>query len=278
MTRLRLFALCLPIAVLAGPALSQEATTVVATVNGQNITLGEMIAARAGLPEQATGLPDTAIWDMLLDQMIRQTAVAEEGQKTINARDEAILNIDRRAYLAGRALERVAEYQPSDAEISETYQRIFNGAEPQTEYHAAHILLKTKEAADDVIRELKEGAEFGKVAESRSVGPTGPNRGDLGWFTLDTMVQPFADAVAAMQPGQFSAEPVETEFGWHVIKLEGTRIMEAPGLDEVREQIVTQIRRERVDAEIQRVISGAKIERTEGLDPALLSRTDLLGN
>lgn len=278
MNRLRILAICLPFAATALPAVAQDAGTVVATVNGRNVTLGEMIVARTGLPEQAAALPDTAIWDMLLDQMIRQTAMSEQGEKSINTRDEAILTIDRRAYLASRALERTADYQPTDDEIAAAYHRIFDGAEPQTEYHAAHILLKTREAAEDVIRELGEGAEFGQLAESRSIGPTGPNKGDLGWFTLGTMVPTFADAVAAMKPGEVSTQPVETEFGWHVIKLEGTRVMEAPGLDEVRDQIITQIRRERVDAEIQRVISEAKIERTDGLDPALLSRIDLLGN
>ena len=89
------------------------------------------------------------------------------------------------------------------------------------------------------------------------------------------MVAPFADAVKAMEKGQIS-DPVQTEFGWHVIQLNDTRLRDVPPLDQVRDQISQMVMRDKVQAEIQRLTSEAKVERTEGIDPALLNNTDLL--
>ena len=113
------------------------------------------------------------------------------------------------------------------------------------------------------------------MAEQNSTGPSGPNKGDLGWFAADQMVKPFADAVSAMEKGQIS-DPVQTEFGWHVIKLNDTRLREAPPLDEVREQISQMVLRDKVQAEIERLTAEATVEKTEGIDPALLNKTELL--
>src|SRR5690606_13802583 len=143
------------------------------------------------------------------------------------------------------------------------------------EYSAAHILVKTEDKAKELKKELDGGADFGTLAEENSTGPSGPNKGDLGWFAADQMVPPFAEAVKAMEPGQVS-DPVQTDFGWHIIKLNDTRVKEAPKLEEIREQLVQKIRRDKIEAEIERVSSEAKVEKTEGIDPALINNTDLL--
>lgn len=260
----------------AAPALAQDAETVVATVNGQPITLVQMAAARQGLPDQVTeGLSDAALWDMLLDQMIRQSVLAEAGEAHVTAGDRARIEIERRGYLAAMALEPIAAHQPTDAEITAAYAKYYGDAGPQMEYHAAHILLETPEAAQDVRKRLDAGANFGALAEERSTGPSGPNKGDLGWFTADQMVPEFGDAVKAMKKGQI-AGPVQTQFGWHLIHLIDSRIKPTPKLDAVRDQLVMQIRRDRVDAEVARLMDAAKIERKPGLDAGLINNTDVL--
>jgi peptidyl-prolyl cis-trans isomerase C len=260
------------------PAFAQDASTVVATVNGENVTLGQMIAMRQGMDAQTTqGLPDTALWDLMLDQMIRQTAVAQEAEP-LSKRDTAALEIEKRAYLAGSVLEKVASAEPTEDELKAAYDQAFGGqTTPKLEYDAAHILVKTKEEADAIEKELKDGADFGTLAEQKSTDPTsGPNKGDLGWFQAEQMVPPFAEAVKALKKGEISA-PVQTGFGWHVIKLIDSREVTPPKFDEIKDQLAVQVRRDKVQAAIEKRVTESKIEKTPNLDPALLNKTDILG-
>ncbi|WP_299358332.1 peptidylprolyl isomerase [uncultured Paracoccus sp.] len=277
MIRPMLAAIALCASPLATPVLAQDAETVVATVNGEEITLGQMIAMRSSLNEQQTGgMPDKALWDLMLDQMIRQTAVSQLGASTMTARDTAAIEIDRRAYLAGAALERVAAPEPTEEELQAAYDRLYGSdAAPKTEYNAAHILVATEEEAQAIVDELGKGADFGTLAAEKSTDSSGQNKGDLGWFTPDQMVKPFADAVVALEKGAVSA-PVQSQFGWHVVKLIDQRVQQPPEFDAVRDQLATQIRRERVEAEIQRLTAEATVEKTPDLDASLLNKTDML--
>lgn len=265
--------------VVATPVLAQDADTVVATVNGDQITLGEMLVMKDGLQDPSvTNLPPAALWDLMLDQMIRQTAVGQEKAKALTARDKAALEIDRRAYLAGATLEGVAATDPTDDELKAVYDRVFGtDTAPKTEYHAAHILVKTEDEAKAIADELAKGGDFGTLAEQKSTDNSGPNKGDLGWFQPEQMVQPFADAVKTLKVNEIS-KPVETQFGWHVIKLIETREVTPPKFDEIKDQLAVQVRRDRVEAEVQKRVDASKIEKTEGLDPALLNNTAILGN
>ena len=261
----------------AFPAVAQDAQTVVATVNGEAITLGQMITMRQGLgPDATQNLPDTALWDLMLDQMIRQTAVAQAAGTDLSQRDMAALEIERRSYLAGSVLEKIAAAEPSEAELRAAYDQAFGSAEPVIEYNAAHILVKTKEEADAIEKQLAEGADFGQLAAEKSTDNSGPNKGDLGWFQAAQMVAPFADAVKALEKGKVSA-PVETQFGWHVIKLMDSREVTPPNFDEIKTELAVQVRRDRVQAEIEKRLGAAKVEKTEGLSPDLLNKTDILG-
>ncbi|WCR10313.1 peptidylprolyl isomerase [Paracoccus stylophorae] len=259
----------------AGLAQDKGADTVVATVNGQDITLGQMIVMKQSVQDpQMANLPDQALWDMMLDQLIRQTAVAATGTETAGTR--AQLELQRRNTLATAAVSRIAEPEPTEDEIKAAYDRLFADAEAVTEYSAAHILVDSEEKAKDLKRQLDEGADFGTLAEENSTGPSGPNKGDLGWFSADQMVPPFAEAVQGMEKDQVS-DPVQTDFGWHVIRLNDTRVKEAPQLDEVRDELAQLVRREKVEAAIEKIVDEATVEKTEGLDPALMNDDDLLG-
>ena len=259
------------------PAGAASAETVVATVSGEDITLGEMILMKQAVAQdpQMAGLPDQALWDMMLDQLIRQTAVAAAAGDDLSPATRAELELQRRNTLAASVISRIADSEPTDAEIQAVYDRTFGETAPVTEYSAAHILVETEDEAKAIKTELDGGADFGALAEEKSTDNSGPNKGDLGWFTADQMVQPFGDAVKSLDKGAVS-DPVQTQFGWHLIKLNDSRQKDAPKLDEVREQMAQLVRRDKVEAEINRTVSEAQVERTEGLDPALLSQTDLL--
>lgn len=265
------------IAALAMPALAQDADTVVATVDGTEITLGQMAAMKLGMPAEMAETPAAELWDILLDEMINQAALSNTAEAELSPLDEAFLANQRRDYLVRSAMERIADFEPADEEIQAAYAAAFPADQPITEYDADHILVETEEAAKSVIEELAGGADFATVAAERSVDPgSAQNGGDLGWFTADRMVPVFSEAVAAMEPGSTSAEPVQSQFGFHIIKLNETRDMTPPALEEIREPLIQQIRRERVAAEIDRISSEASVERVEGLDPAVLDQ-DILG-
>lgn len=267
------------LALSAAPAFAQDATTVVATVNGEAITLGQMVAMKDSLDEQAkAGLDDAGLWNLMLDQMVRQAAVAQEGAKAVTPRDTAVMELERRGYLSTAALQRVAETEPTEDELKAAYDKAFGASvTPKTEYNAAHILVATEDEAKAIVTQLEGGADFGTIAEEKSSDNSSANKGDLGWFTPDMMVEPFANAVVALEKGKVSA-PVQSQFGWHVIKLIDERTQAAPAFDEVRDELATQVRRDRVAAEIERIAAAAKVEKTEGLDPALLGSTDITKN
>ncbi|TGN62284.1 peptidylprolyl isomerase [Paracoccus liaowanqingii] len=253
---------------------AEGADQVVATVDGQDITLGQMIVMKQSIQDPAMAeLPDQALWDMMLDQLIRQTAVAASAEETAGVR--AQMELQRRNIMAAAAVSQIAGAEPAEEELQARYDQLFAEAGNATEYNAAHILVETEEKATELKAELDGGADFGDVAEANSTGPSGPNRGDLGWFTADQMVPPFAEAVAAMEPGGVS-DPVQTDFGWHIIQLNETRLREAPPLAEVRDEISQMVLREKVEAEIARLVEAAEIQKTEGVDPAALSDIDLL--
>lgn len=257
-------------------ALAQDkgADTVVATVNDQPITLGHMIVMKQSIQDPAMSeLSDKELWDLLLDQLVRQTAVASAGVEDAGTR--AQLELQQRSTLAASAVAAISEVEPTDEEIQASYDKLFANAEATTEYSAAHILVKDEQIAKDLKKKIEDGADFGELAEENSTDNSGPNKGDLGWFAADQMVPEFAEAVVALEPGEVS-DPIKTQFGWHLIKLNDTRVKEAPKLEEVRDQLAQLVLREKVEAEIERLTNEADVEKVEGVDVGLINKTDLL--
>lgn len=254
------------------------ADSVMATVNGTEITLGHMIAVRDGLPAEYQQLPDDILFNGILDQLIQQTALAEIGAGNLTKRDETAMEVDRRAYLAGAVLDRTATAAVTEESIRGAYDTRFADAEPSREYNAAHIIVATEEEAAAIKAEIEDGADFATLAREKSTDGAAANGGDLGWFGLDVMVKPFGDAVAAMQPGDI-AGPVQTEYGWHVVKLIETRLAEAPTIEDVRMELEGDLRQKAVESRVTEAVDQAKVERNvEGVDPAILKDSTILGD
>jgi len=267
---------------LSSPLLAEDAptaNTVVATVNGESITLGQMVLVRAGLPEQYKSLPNEVLFKGILDQLVQQTVLSQSHEGDMPNRVALSLENERRGLLAAEVVEKLLSDPITDQAIQTAYDARYGAATPDTEYKAAHILVKTEEEAADLVKQLAEGADFATLAREKSTGPSGPNGGDLGWFGTGMMVKPFENAVVALKVGEVSA-PVQTDFGWHVIKLEETRVKEAPTLDSVKEELQAEIQRTLVESHIETLTKDAKVDRTgaDGIDPELLGNTDLLEN
>lgn len=263
---------------LALPAAAADVTadTVVATVNGKNITMGDLLVVKEGLPAQYQQLPDDVLMNGLIEQLVQQTVLADSVEGKLTKREEIGLGATERAFLAGTALERVAATAVTEDAVKAAYDEQYAKVEPGKEYHARHILVPTEDEAKAVEKAIADGGDFATVANEKTQDPSGKaNGGDLGWFGAGMMVPEFEEAVTTLQPGQVS-QPVQTQFGWHVIKLEEVRDAAVPALDEVRPQIETQLQQAAVQAELTKATESAKIERTEGIDPSVLRNQTLL--
>ncbi len=250
--------------------------TVVATVNGAEITLGHMAVAKSTLPEQYRNLPANVLFPGILDQLIQQSALAQSFEGERPPRVALALENETRSLLAGEVVEDIMTGAVTPGMVEQIYQEDFVDTPQGQEYNAAHILVESEEAAQQIKADLEEGADFGTIAREKSTGPSGSRGGDLGWFGAGQMVPAFEEAVMALQPGEVS-DPVETQFGWHVIKLNDVRQQEAPELEEVREQIEQKIRTDAVTKRVEELTETAEIDRSmaEDLDPTVLDQIDL---
>lgn len=264
--------------VLALPAAAEEVTadTVVATVNGETLTLGHLVAARSALPPQYQQLPDDVLFEGLLEQMIQQL-VLTQAMGELNRRVEATLENERRALIAGVMLQGVVEEAITEEALQEAYEAQFANAEPTEEWNASHILVDSKTTAEDLIAELNGGADFAALAKEHSTGPSGPSGGELGWFSQGMMVPAFEAAVMAMEVGAVS-EPVATQFGWHVVKLNDKRLQGPPPLEEVRDQLAEIIQGSAIEEAVATLMDAASIERPDlsAIDPATLKDETLI--
>lgn len=286
---LRTLAVCLLTAGSAAPLLAQDTTTpdaaepepitgstVVATINGEDITLGHMIAARAILPEQYDAAPPAQLYAGILQQLIQQTALAQsvENLPPIIA---LTLENEERSLKAGEALERELASAFSEEDVQAAYDEAFKDFAASEEYNASHILVPSQAEAQAIKDSIDAGADFAETAREKSTGPSGPNGGALGWFGTGMMVPPFEAATIALEVGAVS-EPVETQFGWHVIMLNDVRKIEAPTMEQVRPQLEEQLRNEAARDIISSAADGAELRIYEdlGIDPAILTQRDLL--
>ena len=254
-----------------------RADTVVATVNGTDITLGHMILLKQRLPEQYRQLPGDVIFDGILDQLV-QHALLGSVVEALPLSARLTLENEERALLANEEVQRVASAAMTVEALQEAYDQAYGSAEPQTEYNASHILVTSEEEARALAEDLDGGADFATLAKERSTGPSGPSGGELGWFARGAMVPPFDAAVAALKVGAIS-EPVQTQFGWHVIKLNETRIKDVPTIAEVQGELLDGIQRAAIESRLEELKADADIMRktADDIDPVVLDDLSLVG-
>jgi len=174
-------------------------------------------------------------------------------------RIKAQLDLQHRAILFNAfATEFLAENEVTDQEIDDLYQEQIVLAPPK-EFKARHILVETQSEALALVKELQDDADFATLAEENSTGPSATSGGDLGWFTVQAMVKPFSDAVAALDDGAYTTEPVQTQFGWHVILREDSRDSTPPPLESVRDVITQRIAQQK----FQDFLANARSKATE---------------
>jgi len=221
----------------AADAAVLPANVTIATVNGVAYPLDVFRMFFMERLQEAQGENDPAFQQQAFNEFMTMVVAAQEAQKR-KLQDSpdvtAALEVQRLKVLSNAALADMARgIQVTDDELKKAYDEVKKNA-TRTEYKARHILVKDEAEAKKVIKELDKGADFGELAKKKSEGPTGKNGGDLDWFNADQMVKPFAEAVAKMKAGTYTKEPVQTQFGWHVINLQETRTAEPPKFEDAK--------------------------------------------
>jgi peptidyl-prolyl cis-trans isomerase C len=237
---------------------------VVAIVDGVAVHRSELEEVARGLPEQFRQMPLQALYGILLDRVIDFRLLANEAERLDVGNDpavEAALARARADVLRDALVQQKIREQTTAEELRERYEGLRQSENfAQEEVHARHILTESEEEAKAVIEELQGGADFAALAEEHSVGPSAQGGGDLGFFRREQMVPEFAAAAFALEPGEITTEPVQTQFGWHVIKVLDRRTAE-PTFAESEPQLRQELAREIVTALVADLREDAEIER-----------------
>jgi peptidyl-prolyl cis-trans isomerase C len=247
----------------AEPAAPQTAKAdAIAVVNGQYIAKSTLETLEKEIAERSHG--QTFPKEKLVEELVqRELLVQDAMQKHLDKSPELIVQLEaaKKALLTQADLQNFIKANPvTDAEIKAEYDSKI-AAEKGTEYKARHILVKTEAEAKKLIAELDKGGDFAKLANKYSEdAKESQNGGDLGWFSAAQMVAPFSEAVAALEKGKYSKEPVKTQFGYHVILKEDSRALTPPPLEAVKEQLMPFLQRKKVQDMIEAMRKQAKVE------------------
>lgn len=247
---------------------------IVANVNNEDISLETMIHAMNELPPEIQSQPFMSYYEDLLERVIDIKLFAQEGKKmkldeepSVRAAiDFVIEKVLMQAFLSKYVQENIKEEN-----IKASYINFIADETSREEIKASHILMDTESEAIDVINMLNDGDDFAELAKNKSTGPSGPSGGDLGWFKRGQMVPPFEKAAFSLNKNEITQRPVQTQFGWHVIKIFDKRIPEAPSYESMKNKLIQDLERKIVSKKIQDLRNDALIEKLSSseLEPLL---------
>ncbi len=250
------------------PAYAADAD-VVAAVNGMEITEGDLAVAGEEYGAQFGNLPEPQRRAALLSALIEIRLLASQAEEKGLADSEAFakrLEFLRQKALHAAFIEKVVDGAVTEEQVRASYDKQIAEAPAVNEVRARHILVKTKEEAEAIIKQLEEGGNFEEIAKEKSTDGAAANGGDLGYFTSGQMVPEFEKAAFALNPGEHSKEPVETQFGFHVIKVEDKRAKQPPAFDAVKDRVRSLLVREKYVEEVSALRDAAEVDVK---DPAL---------
>ncbi len=266
---LRVTALALVLGAMALPAGAEEKAAdsdpVVARVNGQEIRRTEVLRELQAMGPQAQSMPPQMVYPQLLQKVIVTKLVAAKGyeQKLQNDPETKERLKDAEAQIVADVyVRKTIQPKITEEKVKARYDELAAKYKPEDEVRARHILVPTEAEANELLKQIKDGGDFAKLATEKSKDSGSAKQGgDLGYFTRNVMVKPFADAAFGMKAGEISSKPVKTDFGYHIIKVEDRRKSSAPPLAEVKEQIQAQVGQELVTQLVKDIESKAKIEK-----------------
>jgi peptidyl-prolyl cis-trans isomerase C len=236
----------------------------IAEVNGQSIdakVLDQYAIKRLGVAP-TVGFPEEKRLE-LIEELIHRELIVQDAKRLEMDKDEEVSlklqEVIKNTLLQLRIEKLLQENDPSEDQLQSLYKEYIVDKSSE-EYKARHILLKTKKEAKAIIAELDKGAIFAKLAKNHSEGPSKNQGGDLGWFSLNQMVKPFADEVAKLKNGTYSKHPVKTRFGWHVIYREDSRKVDPPSFESVQKQVLEIAQNQIISEYIEKLKDEADIK------------------
>lgn len=237
---------------------------VVARVGADVIRRSEVVRLFSQMPSQMQQLPPETVFPVLVERLVEQKLLAAAGYKEKLQKDETVREDVKRAEetaVARAYIKKALEARITPAAIEAAYQKQVAEFKPETEVKAAHILVDDENVAKDIIKQLAKGADFATLAKDKSKDRgSAAQGGDLGYFTAEMMVEPFAKAAFAMKKGDVSTSPVKSEYGWHIIKLEDIRQTQKPTLEESKAHIEESLRDEAAESVLKDLRAEAKVE------------------
>lgn len=234
----------------------------VAVVNGQPISR-ELFSIYAQQRQRRMGdIESPEALQSLVDELVIQELLVQKAEEQNLAQNPEVamqLELIRRNLLATAALRsQLQEQTPTEEAIKEAYQEMT--VDQEQEYKASHILVETEGKAGEIIEKLNQGADFAELAKEHSKDTSAVQGGDLGWFSPEVMVEPFSEAVTRLEKGEYTKQPVQTQFGWHVIRLEEVREATPPSIEEVRPQIVQRLQSQMISDYLEKLREQAEVE------------------
>lgn len=245
----------------AAPSLADD--PIVARVNAKEIKRSDVLALLQQLGPEVQQMPLQMIYPQLLDELVKSELVSEAGYKAKlqdSAEVKKRLKEAEEQFVQQAWLRAEIDKRLTQDKLKAAFDKWAKENPPQEEVRARHILVKTKEEADAIIKQLKGGADFAKLAAEKGTDGTKDNGGDLGYFVKDQMVKPFADAAFAMKPGEISQTPVKSDFGFHVIKLEDKRKQTPPTFEQAAPQLRPVVAQDIAEEVITGLRKSAKVE------------------
>ena len=256
-------ATCFLSLVLSSGSVFAQDRIAVATLNGETIWLEEVMRAVEGLPQEYRQAPMDTYFDQLVAEVIDTRLAAAAGYEANLDNDKAVAEAMKMAadrILAEAFLSATINSQITDEAIMSAYDAFVADTASREQVTASHILVETEEAAQEIIAKLNDGADFATLAKENSTGPSGPNGGALGTFSRGQMVPAFETAAFAMPVGSFSAEPVQTQFGWHVISVSDRSVQPAPEMEAMRAQLSNNLSRQHLGRLLETLRADAVID------------------
>lgn len=259
------------------PAKPVEPSHVMAVVDGKDITAGELDAMANDIDPGLARLPDQqrriTVLKIYIDMKTLSDAAVKEGLDKTPDYDKrmAIMreNVLQQLYFKNSIIDKI-----TDADIKARYDKEIAGLPKEQEVHARHILVKTKKEAEDIIKRLQKGEKFEDIAKQKSTDGSAATGGDLGYFSRGQMVKPFEEAAFSLKVGEYTKTPIESPFGWHIIKVEDRREKQPPALDDVKDAIRNLIARERYSATIGDLRSKMDIKYPDADVEKLMQKSD----
>ena len=226
-------------------------------VNGKIIKFGSAIIAFSKLQQRNMNFDKNTIFSQIVQQLVNEELLSQKIDKE-NKLTLLALEHEKRSAKAAQMVSKILKNFPNDELVKTAYQNLTNEFKGSLEYNASHILVKEEGQAKTIRKDISNGKNFEALAKEHSIGPTGKNGGNLDWFDLGSMVPEFSTALMVLSEGDIS-QPVQTKFGWHLIKLNKTREKKVPEFKEIKAQLAQNLRQKKINDYLKSLTENSEI-------------------